>query len=215
MKYNPGSRRPRSRGSNNNSNNNNNTKRQGGGRSNFESNGPDVKVRGTAQQVYEKYAVLARDAFTSGDRMIAESYFQYAEHYHRVMSAAEANNPQARPESQPNAQSEQPRHGGNRQEHTISAAPVVTAAPAVPVDQPALLDEATVERKNPPVAAVPMTDADELPEFSEAVAVEAISDNQPALVQTPAPAPKRRRSRTKPQPSPDEVVVADTKPAPV
>jgi Domain of unknown function (DUF4167) len=53
----------------------------------FESNGPDVKVRGSAQQVVEKYMVLARDASLAGDRVAAESYFQHAEHYYRVMTA--------------------------------------------------------------------------------------------------------------------------------
>ena len=53
----------------------------------FESNGPEVKVRGNAQQVVEKYLALARDAFSVGDRITAESYFQHAEHYYRVMTA--------------------------------------------------------------------------------------------------------------------------------
>lgn len=54
---------------------------------NFESNGPDVKVRGNAQQVVEKYLQLARDASSAGDRITAESYLQHAEHYYRLMSA--------------------------------------------------------------------------------------------------------------------------------
>ena len=54
---------------------------------NFESNGPEVKVRGNAQQVVEKYLALARDATSIGDRVTAESYFQHAEHYYRVMTA--------------------------------------------------------------------------------------------------------------------------------
>ena len=53
----------------------------------FESNGPEVKVRGNAQQVVEKYLALARDANSAGDRITAESYFQHAEHYYRVMTA--------------------------------------------------------------------------------------------------------------------------------
>ncbi len=53
----------------------------------FESNGPEVKVRGNAQQVVEKYLALARDAYSVGDRITAESYFQHAEHYYRVMTA--------------------------------------------------------------------------------------------------------------------------------
>ena len=54
----------------------------------FESNGPDVKVRGTAQHVAEKYTQLARDAHVSGDRVAAESYLQHAEHYYRIIAAA-------------------------------------------------------------------------------------------------------------------------------
>ena len=57
----------------------------------FESNGPDVKVRGNAQQVVEKYLALARDASSAGDRISAESYYQYAEHYYRIMNANAAN----------------------------------------------------------------------------------------------------------------------------
>lgn len=53
----------------------------------FESNGPDVKVRGSAQQVVEKYLALARDASSAGDRIMAENYFQHAEHYLRMLNA--------------------------------------------------------------------------------------------------------------------------------
>ncbi len=53
----------------------------------FESNGPEVKVRGNAQQVVEKYLTLARDATSAGDWITAESYFQHAEHYYRIMTA--------------------------------------------------------------------------------------------------------------------------------
>jgi Domain of unknown function (DUF4167) len=54
----------------------------------YESNGPDVKVRGTAQHVAEKYTQLARDAHVSGDPVMAESYLQHAEHYYRLIAAA-------------------------------------------------------------------------------------------------------------------------------
>ena len=85
MKNNAGSRRSRNRGGG---------KRQGGGggRNNFESNGPEVKVRGTAQQVLEKYLVLARDAASAGDRIKSESCFQFAEHYYRIANADGTNN---------------------------------------------------------------------------------------------------------------------------
>ena len=53
----------------------------------FDSSGPDVRVRGTAQQLFEKYLQLGRDATSGGDRVMAEAYFQYAEHYFRVLGA--------------------------------------------------------------------------------------------------------------------------------
>src|SRR6188472_1367898 len=73
--------------------------RRGGGRGrkpqnalarNYESNGPDVKLRGTAAQIAEKYLSLARDALASGDMVAAESYFQHAEHYNRIIMAAQS-----------------------------------------------------------------------------------------------------------------------------
>jgi len=64
----------------------------GGGNANnrvLDSNGPDVKLRGTAQTIAEKYMQLARDAASSGDTVMAESYFQHADHYYRVWLAAQ------------------------------------------------------------------------------------------------------------------------------
>lgn len=60
---------------------------------NFDSNGPDVRVRGNANQVYEKYLALARDANAAGDRVMAESYHQHAEHYYRIIN--ETTDPQS------------------------------------------------------------------------------------------------------------------------
>ncbi|EFH12591.1 hypothetical protein HMPREF0731_1191 [Pseudoroseomonas cervicalis ATCC 49957] len=53
----------------------------------FDSNGPDMRLRGTAQQLFEKYLQLGRDATGAGDRVMAESYFQHAEHYFRILNA--------------------------------------------------------------------------------------------------------------------------------
>jgi hypothetical protein len=52
----------------------------------FDSNGPEVRIRGTAFQVHEKYMALAKDAFSVGDRILAENYLQHAEHYQRVIN---------------------------------------------------------------------------------------------------------------------------------
>lgn len=86
----------RMRGRNNNNNNNNNSNNRKGPNPltrNYESNGPDVKIRGSAQQIAEKYATLARDAHSAGDRVMAENYLQHAEHYNRIIAAAQAQMP--------------------------------------------------------------------------------------------------------------------------
>jgi hypothetical protein len=51
----------------------------------FDSSGPDVRVRGNAHQVFDKYQALAREAAASGDRIMAEAYWQYADHYYRLI----------------------------------------------------------------------------------------------------------------------------------
>jgi hypothetical protein len=56
----------------------------------YDSNGPEVKIRGTASHIYEKYLQLARDANSSGDRVMAENYLQHAEHYYRIVAATQA-----------------------------------------------------------------------------------------------------------------------------
>src|SRR5665647_907437 len=78
-------------------NRNNNSNRNDGNRGRgqnpmtrvFESNGPDIKIRGTASHVAEKYVQLARDARSSGDPVAAENYYQHAEHYFRLIAAAQ------------------------------------------------------------------------------------------------------------------------------
>jgi hypothetical protein len=72
----------------------------------FESNGPDIKIRGTASHIAEKYMSLARDALASGDIITAESYLQHAEHYNRIIMAAQAHS------SGPGAQQGDQANGG-------------------------------------------------------------------------------------------------------
>lgn len=60
----------------------------------YDSNGPEVKIRGTASHIYEKYLQLARDTNSAGDRVMAENYLQHAEHYFRIMAAAQAQQAQ-------------------------------------------------------------------------------------------------------------------------
>ena len=70
---------------NNNSRRRNNRRPGGSNGNNSESNGPSIKVRGSSKQIYEKYISLARDAQSSGDNVLQESYFQHAEHYARIL----------------------------------------------------------------------------------------------------------------------------------
>jgi len=77
----------------------------------FDSNGPEVKIRGSASHVYEKYLQLARDANSSGDRVMAENYLQHAEHYFRIMAAQQAQQQQYQQQQQQFQQA----NGGNGQ----------------------------------------------------------------------------------------------------
>lgn len=64
----------------------------------FDSSGPEIKIRGSASHVYEKYLQLARDANAAGDRVAAENYLQHAEHYWRIMAVSQ---PPQQPYQQP------------------------------------------------------------------------------------------------------------------
>jgi hypothetical protein len=101
----------------------------------FDSNGPDVRIRGTAQQLFEKYLQLGRDATGVGDRVMAEGYFQHAEHYFRILNAMnQAQQPQGGqqqphqqrryqngPEQDGNDSGDQPDSGTQPNGHAIEA----------------------------------------------------------------------------------------------
>ncbi|MGH6924651.1 MAG: DUF4167 domain-containing protein [Propylenella sp.] len=70
----------------------------------YESNGPDVKVRGTAAHIADKYMTLARDAVSSGDSVSAENYLQHAEHYNRIVMAAQAQFQPSQPQFRDSAE---------------------------------------------------------------------------------------------------------------
>lgn len=90
MRHGAASRRSRGRGSGGNKRGTNQRAQV------FDSNGPDVRIRGTAYQVCEKYAVLAKDAASSGDLILSESYLQHAEHYQRMINSWSDNSSQQR-----------------------------------------------------------------------------------------------------------------------
>lgn len=89
---------------------------------NYESNGPDVKIRGNAGHIAEKYSTLARDALSSGDTVMAENYFQHAEHYNRIV----ASNQPARDRNASEANAE----AGNGTQPNLDGVPEEVAANA-------------------------------------------------------------------------------------
>ena len=80
-----GQQNKRGRGRNNNGRKNGNPLSR-----TYDSTGPDVKIRGTAQHIADKYATMARDVLGAGDTVMAENYLQHAEHYNRIIAAAQA-----------------------------------------------------------------------------------------------------------------------------
>lgn len=100
----------------------------------FDSTGPDVKIRGTASHVYEKYLQLARDAGSAGDRVMAENYLQHAEHYFRILLAQgiQPGQQQGAPAGQqPNGSADSRIPGGAEQPgfvQPVSSAPSFTLA---------------------------------------------------------------------------------------
>ncbi len=142
-------RRPRTR-PNNNNNPNNNNKRQGG-RGSYDSNGPDGKVRGTAQQVLEKYQALGRDATSAGDRVAAEAYFQFAEHYYRVVSADGVVQPPRR-EQQGGVGSENDTIGNEKMETSVTAKVSHTDLVEEPIGEPPTIEIINVPIMPGPVA---------------------------------------------------------------
>lgn len=85
-----GTRKPMRQGQQNRRGRGRGRKPQNPASRNLESNGPEVKIRGTASHIAEKYTALARDAQVSGDSVASENYFQHAEHYNRIIMANQA-----------------------------------------------------------------------------------------------------------------------------
>jgi uncharacterized protein DUF4167 len=100
----------------------------------YESNGPDVKIRGTASHVAEKYLQLARDAQSSGDPVAAENYYQHAEHYFRLIAAAQEQFRQSQPYYQPGGEqrgnvSDEGYDDGDGEQPSISGEPFAPREP--------------------------------------------------------------------------------------
>jgi hypothetical protein len=113
----------------------------------FDSNGPNVKIRGNAYQVFERYVALAREAASSGDRIAAENLYQHAEHYFRVMNANGEGNPHGAPRPMTPADLET---GGSETEgHETNEAFVQPALRPTSDEQP-VADELPYSNDTPP-----------------------------------------------------------------
>jgi Domain of unknown function (DUF4167) len=96
----------------------------------FDSNGPEVKIRGSASHVYEKYLQLARDANAAGDRVTAENYLQHAEHYFRILAATQAQQ-QYQQQNQANGANQQYRQpNGSGEQPFVQQPGTPTSAPS-------------------------------------------------------------------------------------
>jgi len=166
-------------------NNKNRSRGRNGGRKhvnplsrNFESNGPDVKVRGNAAHIAEKYVQLARDAQASGDSVMAENYFQHAEHYFRIVMAAQ---PQGMP---------RPEFGqdGDLDEDYLDE--TADYAPRMPEEQPRM--EAAAPRaereERQPRAERPRRERQPRPDAEPVHETEAAAPEAPVVAEAPAAA---------------------------
>ncbi len=175
----------RGRGKNNRNNNNKNQSHSPNRV--YESAGPEGKVRGTPQQIIDKYQALARDHQLSGDRVAAENFLQHAEHYVRLLNEAQAL--QAERQAQQNQQNQNSQKDQSGQQANQNAGAQNGGQPQ-PVDM-AAQEQPDVVNEQPP--------ADGL------AAIDAAQDVAPDIVETPenaaaAPAPSRpRRPRPKPK----------------
>lgn len=161
-------RRGRGRNNNNNNNNNSNNNNNNGrkpqnplGRT-YESSGPDVKIRGTAAQIAEKYIALARDASSSSDVIMAENYLQHAEHYNRIIMAAQAQ--QQQQQQQPSLSGHHGGENGHDRSH-VSNAPqrISPEANGAMRDQPQPVIQSVIVEAEAPAAAVVADSAAEQP----------------------------------------------------
>ena len=126
----------RSRGRGNGANQHHNRPRMPHRIQTFDSNGPNIKIRGNAYQVFERYVALAREAAASGDRIAAENLYQHAEHYFRFMNAKGEPNSQGGAPPRPTTPADLELGGaeGERQEPEENLVPPLPHP--LPDDQP-------------------------------------------------------------------------------
>ena len=206
----------------NNRNNNKGGRRPSGGGGGahsanrvYDSAGPEGKVRGTAQQIIDKYTSMARDAQTSGEGVLAENFFQHAEHYQRILTTIQAAEAEERERRQAAQQAEQERRAEQQARQQQQRAENQSADPSnrdQEIAQPQHEPAQNVERSPAPVQPAPSANDDVKVVEPAAAAVVEPSPEGPALVETPEAklAEQRdtvvrpaRRPRAKPAPKID------------
>ena len=144
-----GQNNKRMRGRNNNGGGHNNNRRgQNPMTRVYESNGPDIKIRGTASHVAEKYVQLARDARSSGDPIAAENYYQHAEHYFRLIAAAQEQFRQNQPQPQPRLDDASDDAGDDESYSNFGAEPGFVPQPQVSQPYPRDAQQPREQRDN-------------------------------------------------------------------
>lgn len=190
---------------------------------NCESNGPAGKVRGTAQQVFDKYLSLARDATVSGEHIDAEAYFQFAEHYHRLLNVDSGNTQSTNTQSsnaQPgNTQPDASQNSPNHQQPATSQQPEpqqpepqqqpIVLPPALPVSDTEKVETGhkaeVVEIKN-------------VTETEDTTAAPVVMDSPDHTDQEPKPKPKprtRKPRKASAKNKTDADINTDTEDAPI
>ncbi|MEL6324231.1 MAG: DUF4167 domain-containing protein [Pseudomonadota bacterium] len=172
-------KRQRGRGRRSGGNNNNPNRH-------FESNGPDVKIRGSAQQILEKYQQYARDAQSSGDRVAAENYLQHAEHYSRVLAAMQ---PKDKPRDEQRHASQSP----DDAEETKTDEAVAATADSADAGETADNSEDRQRTRRRRTKREDREPAVTTPETEASAEGEPVTDD--AAAPTPDEAPKPRRGR--------------------
>jgi len=171
-------------------------RRSGGGGNNpnrhFESNGPDVKIRGSAQQILDKYLQYARDAQTSGDRVMSEAYFQHAEHYQRLLASM-----------QPKEKPKREREDGDTEETSAETDSETSNEAKTDAEKPESSDDTGEDKPRRSRSRTPR----EKPESDPLEVVDADASEAPqpetAEAEEEAPKPKRRRTYKKREPEAD------------
>ncbi len=178
---------------NNGSQNNNGHRRINPRVQTFDSNGPEVRVRGNAYQITEKYLSLARDATAAGDRVLAESYFQFAEHYQRIIN--EANEEMAQYQaSLPQHQQHQPMADGQAADgqphHQAGGETAAAEGGLSDLDQGFLVGNTRQVKIQQADSAAASEEAPQAP------AAKPAQDAQPAAARTPRTQQRTRGSET-------------------